>query len=113
MVWQTQKLRMMETYEEIVAGLIKAFRPEIGDVCKVTSIQNIWFSQEIYPAVKAAIEKMDFGNIPNADRKEGGLRESLDISTFEDAAGNKYIATIYDNDDLWQDSKVLDIWRLD
>ena len=65
------------------------------------------------PAVKAAIKRMDFTSFPNADRKDGELREYLDISTFEDGAGNKYIATIYDSDELWQDPEVLDIWKID
>lgn len=104
---------MMETYQRIVAAAIILTRPDLDDVRNIVSIQNLWFSQELYPAIKASIEKLDLTNLPHADRKDGELREYLDISRFEDASGNKYIVTIYDSDELWQDPEILDIWKID
>jgi hypothetical protein len=52
-------------------------------------------------------------DLPNNETDDGKLSEYLAIYTFYDQNEHKYIITVYDGDELWQDPQIWDIFQLE
>ena len=83
---------------------------EIKEVHNFESIQSLLFDSEKYPRIISLIKSKTLDGLKEFDiEKKNELREYLDIIKFSDQNNNTYVATIYDNDELWQDPQIIDI----
>ena len=58
------------------------------------------YNAEEYRSVKSLVEQNKWYQIKETDRKNVSFGEYLDIVTFLDKGGKKYIATIFDSEDI-------------
>ena len=85
----------------------------IKNVIELTSIKSVLFVEEQYPEIKQLIQKQKWKEIKGAEKKpDKEFKEYLDIMRFKDQDQNEYVVTIYDNDELFQDPQIIDIFPL-
>lgn len=85
----------------------------VTEVRDLKSIRSLLFDKENYPDVMRAIENKDWDSLQSFDgEKKNGFGEYLHIVTFSDQEGRAFAATVYDNDELWQDPELVDIIQL-
>ncbi|TAG99926.1 MAG: hypothetical protein EAZ16_14565 [Sphingobacteriales bacterium] len=70
------------------------------------------FVQPEYAEIEKLIKEKNIESIKKFRKDEVRRNEYLDIMTFSDQDKNKYIVTIYDSDELWQDPQVIEIYKL-
>ena len=101
----------MSEYLELIKLKITLARPDFVEVLDLKSERNLLFSSEFYNTASVSIQKGDF-ELVNSGEIEGSCREYLDILTFFSVDGNKFVVTVYDSDELWQDPIIIDIFQL-
>ena len=85
----------------------------IKKVIELTPIKSVLFVEEQYPEIKRLIQKQEWKQIKEREEKpDKEFKEYLDIMRFKDQHHNEYVVTIYDNDELFQDPQIIDIFPL-
>ena len=83
---------------------------EILEVRNYKSIKSLIFDQKEYPSIVSLINEKDWESLKTFGKTEKeGFGEYLNIIRFSSRDENKYIAMIYDSDELWQDPEILEI----
>lgn len=77
------------------------------------TVKDLYFNKSIYPNIVDLIRANNLKTIEELDgREKKEFGEYLSIVTFVDQKDNKFAATIYDNDELWQDPEIIEIFKL-
>jgi hypothetical protein len=82
---------------------------KIQTLHNLQSVKSTMYNAEKYPLIKLLLQQDKWYRIKETSEMNASFGEYLDIVTFIDETGKKYIASIYDSDELWQDPEVLDI----
>lgn len=86
---------------------------DVKEVNNLESIQSLFFDSEKYPTIIDLIKNKKIESLKEFEiENKSGFREYLDIIKFSDQSHKTYVATIYDNDELWQDPQIIDIISL-
>jgi hypothetical protein len=86
---------------------------DIKNVFELTSLKSVLFKEEQYAEIKQLIKKQDWNQIKGLKEiPDKEFKEYLDIMRFKDQNHNEYVITIYDNDELFQDPQIIDIFPL-
>lgn len=101
----------MSEYLELIKLKITLARPDLVEVKNLKSERSLLFSSEFYNTVSVSIQQGNFELVNNCETEES-CREYLDILTFSSVDGTKYVVTVYDSDELWQDPTIIDIFQL-
>lgn len=96
-------------FDEYVINGIKAGNSfGIEKVKDLESIKSMYFNQDAYELVKKMILEGDIDKIKQMSPPES--IEFLEVMFFSDQSNQKYIVTVYDNDNMWQDPQIIDIF---
>lgn len=76
------------------------------------SVKLTMYNAEEYHSIKSLLEQNKWHEIKETNKMKASFGEYLYIVTFLDETGKKYIASIYDSDELWQDPEVIDVLLL-
>ena len=85
----------------------------IVSVRRFQSIKELYFENNSYSNIVNLIKENNFKaieEIPQGEKKS--FREYLSIITFRDQDERKYVMTIYDSDELYQDPEIMEIFPL-
>jgi hypothetical protein len=79
-----------------------------------TSLSESIFVQAEYSAIEKLIRAKRIEElkvfIKKNDKEVQGFCEYLSIMSFTDQNDREYVVTIYDNDELWHDPEIIDIY---
>lgn len=84
----------------------------ITAVQNLGSIKSMYFTRELYSRVEEAIKKGCIGELTDGFEGEPEFREYLDVMSFNDQNGKQYLVTVYDNDELWQNPQVINLFLM-
>lgn len=101
----------MSEYLELIKLKITLARPDFVEVLDLKSERSLLFSSELYNSVSVSIQQGNFDLVKSGEI-DGSFREYLDILTFVSIDGIKYVVTVYDSDELWQDPTIINIFQL-
>ncbi len=96
----------------IVKNILAKNEFAIQVISDLESIHTRSFVQPEYAEIEKLIKEKNIESIKKFRKDEVRRNEYLDIMTFSDQDKNKYIVTIYDSDELWQDPQVIEIYKL-
>jgi hypothetical protein len=100
------------TYDQLVVKAIKNFKKEI-EVTGLQYVKSLYYSETEYKKISKQVKEKRFEELVETHPYKGGFREYLEILTFFDQSGAKFIAMIYDSDELWQDPEAIDVFPYD
>jgi hypothetical protein len=92
--------------------LLKQSEYSISSVIELTSIKCVTFNSSNYSEIERHLRNQQFQTIVDSEVKLGDLREYLDIFEFTDQNGQRYIAAVYDSEELFQDPRLIYICQL-
>lgn len=101
----------MSGYLELIRLKITLLRPDLVKVLDLKSERSLLFSNELYTTARVSIQQGNF-DVESGVEEDGTFREYLDILTFSSVDGIKYVVTVYDTDELWQNPAIIDIFQL-
>ena len=101
----------MSEYLELIKLKITLVRPDLVEVLELKSERSLLFSRELYTTARVLIQQGNF-ELVSSGEVDGSFREYLDILTFFSVDGIKYVVSVYDSDELWQDPTIMDIFQL-
>ena len=84
----------------------------IQKVINLKDINTFFFQEGIHAEVEKIINEKRFEDLLNETISQERCSEYLYIMSFEDEKDRKFLATIYDSDDLWQNPVVVKIFPL-
>ena len=97
----------------VIKAILLDKEVDIKEVNNFESIQSLLFDSENYPTIISLIKNKRLDSLKEFEvENKNGFGEYLDIIKFSDQNHKTYIATIYDNDELWQDPQIIDIISL-
>ena len=70
------------------------------------------FVQKDYPEIRRMLQKKDIESLKKMADNLGKVNEYLDIMIFKDQNNKTYTTTVYDNNELWQDPQIIDIFAM-
>ena len=101
----------LSIYDKIVCRAILSDKE--ANVTTITNLQNIYsalLDPENYAAILRLLKEKKYNELPHDILPVNGVfREYIHAYSFLNQDERKFIATIYDNDELWQDPQVIDI----
>ena len=102
------------TWDQIVTKEILLYKDlKITEVNNLESIQSLLFIHGQYQLIVSLIKDKDWESLKAiTNENKTGFGEYLDIVKFSDQIKQSFVATIYDNDALWQDPQIIDIFSL-
>ena len=95
----------------VVSSLLE--NNEFG-ILKVKNLEEFYscnFDNSVYPQIVALIKVGEFEKIKQSQHNTEATSEYLTIMRFTDQDNESYIVTVYDNDELWQDPQVIDVYK--
>src|ERR1044072_8288751 len=84
----------------------------ITEVNNIEDVASRYFIKNEYPEIVKLITNGDLNTLRSLAGNGAESREFLHVLSFIDQGKNKYIVTVYDSDELWQDPQVIDIFRI-
>lgn len=85
------------------------------NICEIKDLENIKSMVLLRDKYSSVLELVKLGQVDSIkalDSNENKASEYLDIYIFKDQENEKYIVTLYDSNELWQDPEVWDIFKL-
>jgi hypothetical protein len=103
------------TYNDsVIAGILADDEFGITQVDNLKSLKIILLDQSQYPTIKQFIKNHHWQSIASLNSPEAdGFKEYLDIVKFTDQRCRRFVATIYDSDELSQDPQIIDIFLIE
>ena len=100
-----------DRYDELVRNaIINDGETNISVVIHLRNLYSSFLDAKSYPELLSLIKQGKIDQLPKTVLpKPDSIREYLKVYSFMDSRGRKYIATIYDSDELWQDPQIIDI----
>ena len=106
-------LSKIDTWDKkIIVKLLSYQKQSITKVNDYRKFIHLFFDKQTYLAVVSLIEKEDWENIKSIKQEKLAFKEDLILVMFTDQDGKNCLATIYDNDELWQDPEIIDVFTL-
>jgi hypothetical protein len=93
----------------VIEGVLAKSGYDIAIVNNLGSVKDLYFVREEYADVLAFIKAGNVELIQQSEIPIEGFKEYLTIMKFTDQNNNAYMVTVYDNDELLQDPKVMDV----
>lgn len=85
---------------------------KVSSIDELTEIKSMVLLRNEYSDIQTLIKNGQIDSIKNLPDNNNKASEYLDVYTFIAQDGKKYIVTIYDSNELWQDSELWDIYEL-
>jgi predicted patatin/cPLA2 family phospholipase len=105
---------MSSTFESYVNKSILS-NNEFG-IKEVNNLENVWsgyFEQKRYEEIARLIKEGKIDQLQGLyDTSKDNFSEYLDIMRFKDQNENAFIVTVFDSDELTQDTQVIEIFKL-
>jgi hypothetical protein len=73
-------------------------------------VKGLNYSEDVYKVLAELIRQGKIEDIRRMPDVTNKTFEDVTIFTFYDQNDRQYIAAVYDNDELWQDPEILDIF---
>ena len=96
----------------IVKSILHNSLFRIEDVLDIEDIKSTYFVKNDYHKIEDLIIQCDIDALKNLPTNQNETMEYLDIIKFKDQSGNSYIATVYDNIELWQNPELIEVYPL-
>ena len=96
----------------IIKDILSNNEFNIQKVINLKDINTFFFHQGIHAEVEKIINEKRFEDLVNETISQECCSDYLSIMSFEDEKEQKFLATIYDSDDLWQNPVVVKIFPL-
>ena len=93
----------------VTAGILTKNDFGIEEVNNLESIKSLRFSFADYSKVEEYIKSGNFQLIEDSV-ETSQFREYLEIMQFTDQDNKRYVVSVYDSDELWQDPDVIRIY---
>jgi len=101
------------TFEEYVTETISSNKTfNIRQIKDLQNIKAMVLLRDQYPHIIELVKSGQIDLIKKLDNNENKGSEYLDIYIFNDQDNQKYIVTVYDSDELWQNPQLWDIFKL-
>ena len=99
-------------YDQFIQKIIKADKEvNISEVNNLENIYSGYLEREFYSDLLQLLKQGKFDDLPkDILPTDPSFIEYLEVYRFSDQNGQKYIATIYDSIELWQDPQIIDIF---
>lgn len=94
----------------VINGILASNEFGITQVLNLTSIKSLYYSLTTYQQITDLIRAKNRSAIESLEANAAGINEFLDIMSFTDQDGKKYIVTVYDSLELTQNPQVIDIF---
>ena len=94
----------------VIKGILSTNEFDIKQVLNLRTINTFWFSKAIYAEVEKSIKERNFKVLANGSIRDEKNSEYLTVMEFDNEIGNHFIVTVYDNDELWQDPQIIEIY---
>jgi hypothetical protein len=102
------------SYDQVVKKeILKKNNFDIRELRHFESIKSIIFVRSEYSKIKALIAEGNMEGVKKLPDSVINTNEYLDIIQVSDQNDKNYIVTIYDNNELWQDPEIIDIFPLE
>lgn len=98
--------------KHIIKCILASNQFGITQVCGLVSIVLMNFVQKDYPEIRRMLQKKDIESLKKMADNLGKVNEYLDIMIFKDQNNKTYTTTVYDNNELWQDPQIIDIFPM-
>ncbi len=99
-----------ETFNSfVIKGILANNEFGITKVNELKSIQSVVFDFSEYPVAEELIKSGQFYFV-NQSCVQTFPREYLEIMKFTDQHSDRYLVTVYDSDELWQDPQIIKIF---
>ena len=82
----------------------------IKEISDLEDVVSRYFIRNEYSKIAASIRNGELDTIRSLPENKPELREYLYILSFNDQMNKKYIVTVYDSDELWQNPQVIEIF---
>lgn len=102
----------MEYNDYVIRSILANNKFGITIVNDLLSQNTLPFVKEDYPIIENLIRSNNDKAIPTYTNSSYQNREYLEIMSFADQIGKKYIVTVYDSDALEQDPQVIEIYLI-
>jgi Elongation factor Tu C-terminal domain len=100
----------LNKYElKVETAIVSSNQFGIETIRNLQSVKSTMYNAEEYRSIKSLLEQNKWHEIKETSKKIASFGEYLDIVTFLDEIGKKYIASIYDSDELWQDPELIEV----
>lgn len=96
--------------DPVVKSLLAKNEFGIIEVHDIEEVSSMYFIRSEYPEIIMLIKNGGLDAIRSMVKNTSEDREYLYIISFRDQRNTKYIATIYDSDELWQDPEVMEVF---
>ena len=94
----------------VIKAILSAKGQDFSEVAQLNCISSSLFDTEQYSALLNALKAGQTENLPkDILQTESTFREYIYVYSFVDQNRRKWLATIYDCDELWQDPEVIDL----
>jgi hypothetical protein len=102
---------MAKTFESyVIRSILVNNQFNIKDVTEIHEIRTMIFERNLYLAITDLIRNKQTELIKTVPDHPTRTFEYLTVMEFTDQDRKKYIVTVYDQDELWQDPQVIDIF---
>ncbi len=97
-------------YIEKIKSQILAIKPELKEIDDLDFVKILDYSDQNIAEITNLILAKKFIDLKSIE-KEKSSDEDLIIMRFYSSTKLEYWVTVYDNDGLWQDPKVIEIYK--
>lgn len=109
-LYQTMMEQLDKYTLNVKKAILSAKDENFSDVSNLHCISSTFFEREKYPALFNLIKAGRIENLPTEmGNTVNKVREYLYVYSFVDQDQKRWLATIYDSDELWQDLELFDI----
>ena len=107
----TKKTKTYDKY--VIQSILVSNSFGILGVIGMKSIRSMYFSKHTYASVVSHIQAENITALAEISDEGSNptFQEYLEIIQFEDQNALKYIATLYDSIELWQNPEITDVFR--
>ena len=100
--------------EYVIRSILATNEFGISEVFGLQSIKSMYLEREKYPLIVALIKEKNLAaliEMPGGNRHPT-FQEDLEIMQFQNQSGLKFIVTVYDSDELWQNPQIIEIFPI-
>lgn len=95
---------------KVLKEILSCKDPTITTLNDINFFAYLFFNRNKYNEIIGQIKAQDWGQLQvNDDKCETDFQEDLTLVKFINQNSQLCVATIYDNEELWQDPQVIDI----